>query len=78
MDVAGNAFIKKDDFYIYVVGQKAQKTKKTNQTRAFQETGVKLIFNLLTNPDNLKLTYRELAKQTGIATGSVSNIMKAN
>jgi hypothetical protein len=76
LDVAGNAFIKKDDFYICVVGQKAQKIKKTNQTRAFQETGIKLIFNLLTNQDNLQLSYRELAEQNGIATGSVSNIIK--
>jgi hypothetical protein len=76
LDVAGNAFIKKDDFFIYVAGQKAQKNKKTNQTRAFQETGIKLIFSLLSNQDNLQLSYRELAERTSIAIGSVSNVMK--
>ena len=76
LDVAGNAFIKKDDFFIYVAGQKPQKNKKTNQTRAFQETGIKLIFSLLTNPYNLQLSYRVLAERTDIAIGSVSNVMK--
>jgi hypothetical protein len=76
LDVAGNAFIKKDDLFIYVAGQKAQKAKNTNQSRAFQQTGIKLIFSLLTRSDNLQLSYRELAEQTGIATGSVSNILK--
>lgn len=76
LDVAGNTFIKKDDFFIYVAGQKVQKNKKTNQTRAFQETGIKLIFSLLSNPENIQLSYRELAERTGIAIGSVSNVMK--
>src|ERR1035437_1667708 len=76
LDAGGNAFIKEDDFFIYITGQKAQKTEKTNQTRAFQETGIKLIFSFLANPDNLQLSYRELAEQTGIAIGSVSNVIK--
>jgi len=76
LDVAGNAFIKEGDLLIYITGQKAIKADKTNQTRAFQEVGIKLIFNLLINPDNLQLSYRELAEQTGVAIGSVSNVMK--
>jgi hypothetical protein len=76
LDVAGNAFIKKDDFIIYIAGQKAQKAEKTNQSRAFQEVGIKLIFSLLTNPDNLQSSYREIAEQTGIAIGSISNVMR--
>lgn len=76
LDTAGNAFIKKDGMLIYISGQKTVKIEKTNQTRAFQEVGIKLIFSLLNNPDNLQLSYRELAEQTGIAIGSVSNVMK--
>jgi len=76
LDVAGNAFIKRDDLFISVAGQKVQKIEKTNQTRAFQETGIRLIFSLLSNPNNLQLSYRELAEQTGIAIGSVSNVIK--
>ena len=76
LDVAGNAFIKENDLFIFISGQKVQRLTKTNQTRAFQEAGIKLIFHLLRNPDNLQLSYRELAEISDIAIGSISNVMK--
>ncbi|MBN1187126.1 MAG: winged helix-turn-helix transcriptional regulator [Bacteroidales bacterium] len=76
MDIAGNAYIKEDDLFVFTSGQKAEKISRTNQSRAFQEAGVKLIFILLKNPENLQCTYRELAAMTNISIGSVSNIMK--
>ncbi len=75
LDVAGNCFIKHEDLILYVVGQKVHKKEKNNQTKAFQEAGVKIIFNLLTNPDNLQISYRELAELADVSIGSVSNIM---
>ena len=76
IDVAGNAYIKQKSFQLYITGQKVHKAEKTNQSRAFQEAGIKLIFSLLNNPENLLLSYRELAEKTGIAIGSISNIMR--
>ena len=76
LDLAGNTFIQEGDFFIYITGQKAHKASKTNQTRAFQEAGIRLIFNLLTNPEHLQHSYRELAEETGIAIGSISHVMK--
>ena len=76
IDVAGNGYIKNDNLVIFITGQKPQTALKTNQTRAFQEAGIKLIFNLLSDPKNLTVSYRELAEKTGIAIGSVSNVMK--
>jgi hypothetical protein len=75
LDISGNAFISINDFIIYITGKKLKKIEKTNPSRAFQEAGIKLIFNFLTNPEDLQLPYRELAQQTGIAIGSVSNII---
>jgi len=76
LDVAGNCFIKYQDLVLYIVGQKVHKKEKTNQAKAFQEAGVKIIFNLLNNPDNLQLSYRELAELADVSIGSVSNVMK--
>lgn len=76
LDVAGNAFIREGDLYIFITGQKVQRLTKTNQTRAFQEAGIKLIFHLLNNTDNLQLSYRELAELSDVAIGSISNVMK--
>lgn len=75
LDISGNCYIKTKDLLIHIVGQKVQRKLKTNQAKAFQETGIKLIFHLLSNPENLQLSYRELAELAEISTGSVSNIM---
>ncbi|MCD9577505.1 type IV toxin-antitoxin system AbiEi family antitoxin [Flavobacterium soyae] len=76
LDASGNTFIKTDRFFVYVEGRKAKINKKTNQTRAFQEAGLKLLLLLISNPETLQFSYRELAEKTGIALGSVSNIFK--
>lgn len=76
LDASGNAFIKTDHFFVYVEGRKTKINKRTNQTRAFQEAGLKLLLLLISNPETLQFSYRELAEKTGIALGSVSNIFK--
>jgi len=76
IDRAGNAFIQHGKMLVYITGQKTERQTSSNQSRAFQETGIKLIFQLLTQPDDLQLSYRSLAEKTGIALGSVSTIMK--
>lgn len=75
LDVAGNCFIKQQDLILYIIGQKVHKKEKTNQAKAFQEAGIKIIFNLLSNPANLKLSYRELAELADVSIGSISNVM---
>jgi len=75
IDTAGNAFISKDDVMIYVEGQKRASKNKTNQSRAFQEAGVKIIFHLLSEPENLQDSYRTIAEKVGVSLGSVSNVM---
>lgn len=75
IDIAGNGNIKAENLLFYVRGQKNTPIPKVNKTRAFQEAGIKLIYQFLTDPTNLEKTYRELAKLTGIALGSVSSIV---
>lgn len=75
IDIAGNTFIKEKEIFVFIAGQKIIRPEKTNQSRAFQEAGIKLIFNLLRTPGNLQLSYRELSELTNISIGSVSNVM---
>jgi hypothetical protein len=60
MDIAGNAFIKENNFQIYITGQKVHKSNKIKQSRAFHEVGIRLIFNLLNNPECLAICSQEL------------------
>ncbi|MGC9342566.1 MAG: type IV toxin-antitoxin system AbiEi family antitoxin [Bacteroidales bacterium] len=75
IDAAGNAYINEKEIFIFILGRKINRPEKTNQSRAFQEVGIKLIFNLLRTPENLQLSYRELSELTEISIGSVSNVM---
>ncbi len=75
IDIAGNAYIKCNDLIIYIEGQKKEKKEKTNQSRAFQEAGLKIIFQLLYKPEQLQNSYRIIAEKADVSTGSVSNVM---
>jgi hypothetical protein len=75
LDSGGNCFIKYQDLLLYIVGQKVHKKDKTNLAKAFQDAGIKIIFNLLNDPDTLQLPYRELAGLADVSTGSVSNVI---
>jgi hypothetical protein len=76
LDIAGNSSIREKDLFIQITGKKKEKIPKVNQSRAFQEAGIKLLFNLLIDPKNVNLTYRELSQLADISLGSVGNIMQ--
>lgn len=75
LDVAGNCNIRQKNLVLLVEGKKIIIDKKSNQPRAFQEAGIKLIFQFLVNPEKVQLTYRELAELADISLGSVGIIM---
>lgn len=76
LDVAGNCNIRKVNLYILIEGKKIERMAKVNQPRAFQEAGVKLIFQFLLDPEKTQLPYRDLADLAGISLGSVGMIMQ--
>lgn len=75
LDVSGNACINTDDLAIFIEGQKRSVKQKTNQSRAFQEAGLKILFYILSAPENIEHPYREIANSVDVALGSVSNVM---
>ncbi len=75
IDIAGNAFIKYKDLIVFIEGQKKAKKEKINQSRAFQEAGLKILFHLLYKPEHLQDSYRKIAEKADVSIGSVSNVM---
>jgi hypothetical protein len=75
LDIAGNAFIKCKELLIFIEGQKKAKMEKTNQSRAFQEAGLKIVFHLLHKTEHLQDSYRKIAEKADVSIGSVSNVM---
>lgn len=72
IDAAGNAYIEQPALLIWVKGQKpAVKLAEMTPSRAFQPTGLQVLFALLCNPETVNQSYRELAVLAGVAHGSV-------
>lgn len=74
LDAAGNTFIKCQELFVFIEGQKSILSKKNNQSRLFQETGLKLILLLVSEPSVLKESYRSIAEKANVSLGSVSII----
>ncbi|MDR2466726.1 MAG: hypothetical protein LBD35_04965 [Prevotellaceae bacterium] len=75
LDCAGNCIIRHNNLLLIVKGQKNVMVKTTTD-RAFQETGIKLIFNFLLHPENVNLPYRTIHEKTGISLGTIKNAVE--
>ena len=84
LDTAGNAFLVMPGLHLAVTGRKAPSpAHRPRPARAFQPTGLKLLFAILTDPDLvsspadalINRRFRYIAQQTGVSLGSVGWIL---
>lgn len=77
IDSVGNAYLNFGSVFVYITGNKApKKPAESKPSRAFQSTGLKLIFNLLCHPDDiLNRSYRDLSEICGVSLGSIGWII---
>lgn len=76
LDAAGNAYIQQPHVLVWATGRKpVLKTQAPQVGRAFQPTGLQVLFALLCQPDWVNLPYRELAARAGVAHGTVGWVM---
>lgn len=79
IDTAGNAYIKADPLHIYVKGNKQKQEyvkKKEEKTRAFTQTGLKVIYAFLCNPELVNAPYRDIADIAKVALGTVGWVIR--
>jgi hypothetical protein len=76
-DAAGNAFLKQEGLHVFITGRKARDVNvhEARQARAFNATGLRLIFAFLCNPGLEDKPYRQLAREARISLGAVNWIM---
>lgn len=78
IDAAGNANLEHPPIVISIIGRKrAGDTRVFRRAagRAFQPTGLRVVFALLCHPDWIRLPYRELARVSDVAHGSVGEVV---
>ncbi len=76
IDIAGNAFLSDPPLLVFVKGQRpANAERAAIQGRAFQPTGLQVLFALLARPGLVARPYREIAATAGVAHGTVGCVM---
>lgn len=75
LDSSGNCQISNGNLYIHVQGQK-QYIAKESMDKAFNETGVKLIFYFLLEKGNISKPYRTIHDETGLSLGTIKNVIE--
>jgi hypothetical protein len=76
-DTAGNAYLRLPGMLVWVTGKKPQKATAADRTpRAFQPTGIKLLFGLICLPELAATPYREIADKTKTALGTINWVMR--
>jgi hypothetical protein len=76
LDAAGNAFLNQPPLLVFVKGQRpAEEGPALERGRAFQATGLQVLFALLARPELVALPYRAIATVAGVAHGTVGWVM---
>jgi len=77
LDAVGNAFLRDRGLYVWVAGRpnRSEVQRVKERGRAFQPSGLKLLFALLCKPDLVEADYRTLARVTGTALGTVHLVL---
>lgn len=78
LDMEGNAYLRGEGMLVWVTGRKdTQRIQLERETRrAFQLTGLKVIFALLCRPQLVEKEYRTLAQVADVALGTVQWVMR--
>lgn len=77
VDAAGNVYIQwPGKLHIQIQGQRPKKLPKTRTERLSQPSGLKLLFALLAQAPAISKSYRDLARVSGVALGSVAWIIR--
>lgn len=77
IDSVGNTYLNFSSVFVYITGNKAPEVLTTTKpSRAFQSTGLKLIFALLCHPEDIiNRCYRDLSEISGVSLGSIGWII---
>ena len=77
LDTAGNASLNRGGLFVWVKGEKpAVEATPPALGRAFQPSGLQVLFTLLCKPETAGMPYRDLADMSGVALGTVQLVIK--
>lgn len=78
VDCCGNAYLNLPPLYVYVIGKKPEKDTldfKKSKNKAFDTSGLKLIYGFLCDDTLVNASYREISERTGVALGAIGKLL---
>lgn len=77
VDEAGNVYINSPGkLYIRIQGARPKRLREAKFGRLSQSSGLQVLFILLADPQASSMSYRELAKASSVALGSVAQVLQ--
>lgn len=76
IDTAGNAYLEAPGLYVYVTGQPRPREVGESRFRAVGAAGLQVTFALLSRPALVQAPYREIARASATALGSLTHVMR--
>ena len=76
LDTQGNIYLKNKGVFLFIE-QPGNKIKQKEKTKLFTPAGLKVVFNLLINPHLVNQTYRDIAKEAGVALDTINKTFTA-
>lgn len=75
LESSGNCTINEQGLFIHIKGEKKGKVKDIRKN-PFSESGIKLVFYFLAEPNGINKTYREISEETGLSLGTITNVVE--
>ena len=76
LDIVGNAYLKTEETFVLIKGNRAPKQAVARVGSAFTQTGLKVIYAFLVKPELLNAPYRDIAEAANVALGNVGWILR--
>lgn len=75
LETNGNVFIKRAPLWLWIDTNRKTFIQKETRNRAFTKTGLKVLFYLLLDRENVNLPQRVIAEKTGVALGNIPLVL---
>ena len=76
LEISGNAYIDHKNAFIFIDANKRVKLNDAESNTAFSKTGLKVIYQLLSNRESINLNYRTLGQLSGVSIDTVSRVYR--
>lgn len=76
LELTGNCYISRKGIFIYITDRKVTPIRETIEGKLWKPVGLKFLVAVISNPELLQASYREIAKTANIALGNIGPLFE--